>query len=74
VGPDRPQTFKLKHPSWTFDSSGNLTGTAYIIETVTVGPGGNEYAGPYTVYLYDTAGNPQGSFSGTIKAHRIMPD
>src|ERR1035441_8177989 len=22
--------------------------------TVTVGPGGNEYAGPYTVYLYDT--------------------
>lgn len=69
-----PETFKLKHPSWTFDTSGNLTGTAYIIETVTVGPGGNEYEGPYTISLYDTSGNPLGSFSGTIKARRIMPD
>jgi hypothetical protein len=68
-----PETFKLKHPSWTFDSSGNLTGTAYIIETVAVDPGGNQYEGPYTISFYDTSGNPQGSFSGTIKAHRIMP-
>ena len=58
-----PQTFKLKHPSWTFDTSGTLTGTAYIVETVTVGPGGNEYAGPYTVYLYDTLGR------GMIEVH-----
>ena len=69
-----PQAFKLKHPSWTFDSSGNLTGTAYIIEMVTVGPGGNEYAGPYSINFYDTSGNPVGSFTGVLKANRIMPD
>lgn len=69
-----PQTFKLKHPSWTFDSGGNLTGTAYILETVTVGTGGNEYAGPYSIYFFDTSGNPTGSFAGTIKAYRITPD
>ncbi|HXM42780.1 MAG TPA: hypothetical protein VN924_16125 [Bryobacteraceae bacterium] len=69
-----PQTFKLKHPSWTFDTSGNLTGTAYILETVTVGPGGNEYEGPYSIDFYDTSGNPTGSFTGNIKAYRIMPE
>jgi hypothetical protein len=69
-----PQTFKLKHPSWTFDSSGNLTGTAYILETITVGPGGDQYAGPYTIDFFDTSGNPAGSFTGVIKAHRIVPD
>jgi hypothetical protein len=44
-----PQTFKLKHPSWTFDGNGNLTGTAYILETVTVASGGNQYQGTYTI-------------------------
>jgi len=69
-----PQTFKLKHPSWTFDSNGNLTGVAYIIESVTVGPAGNEYEGGYTISFYDTSGNPVGSFEGTLKAYRIMPN
>ena len=69
-----PQTFKLKHPSWTFDINGNLTGTAYILETVTVGPGGNAYEGPYSINLFDTMGNPVGSYAGVIKAERIMPD
>jgi hypothetical protein len=69
-----PRTFKLKHPSWTFDATGTLTGTAYILETITVGPGGNEYAGPYTIDLFDTSGNPVGSYSGVIQGYRIMPD
>jgi hypothetical protein len=41
---------------------------------VTVGPGGNEYAGPYSINFYDTSGNPVGSFTGVIKANRVMPD
>ncbi|MGA3040310.1 MAG: hypothetical protein ABSF54_05895 [Bryobacteraceae bacterium] len=69
-----PQTFKLKHPSWTFDSSGNLTGVAYIIESVTVASGGGTYEGNYSIYFYDTSGNPEGSFQGTIKANRVLPD
>jgi len=69
-----PQTFKLKHPSWTFDGNGNLTGTAYILETVTVASGGNQYQGTYTINFYDTSGNPEGSVSGTLAASRITPD
>jgi hypothetical protein len=68
------QSFKLKHPSWTFDSSGNLTGTAYISESVTVDAGGNGYDGQYVINFFDTSGNPVGSFSGTLKAHRVMPN
>lgn len=68
------QTFKLKHPSWTFDSSGNLTGTAYISESVTVDAGGNGYDGLYVINFFDTSGNPVGSYTGTLKAHRVMPD
>jgi len=68
-----PRTFTLRHPSWTFDTSGNLTGTALIIETVAVAPGGDAYEGPYSISLFDTSGNPVGSFTGTIKASRIAP-
>jgi len=68
-----PQTFKLKHPSWTFDTSGNLTGTALIQETVAVAAGGNQYEGPYSISFFDTSGNPVGAFTGTIKASRITP-
>lgn len=69
-----PQTYKLKHPSWTFDTNGTLTGTAWIFETVTLGPGGNGYDGPYTISLFDTEGNPIATYGGTIKAYRIMPE
>jgi len=69
-----PQTYKLKHPSWTFDSSGNLTGTAYIAESVTVDAGGNGYIGIYVINFFDTSGNPVGSFNGTLKAHRVLPN
>jgi len=68
------QTFKLKHPSWTFDGGGNLTGTAYIVETLIVGPNGNEYEGPYSISFFDTAGSPAGTFTGVLKAYRVMPD
>jgi hypothetical protein len=67
-------SYKLKHPSWTFDSSGNLTGLAMIFETVTVSTDGNTYSGVYTVDLFDTMGNPVGSFNGGLMGERIMPD
>jgi hypothetical protein len=67
-------TYKLKHPSWTFDTGGNLTGLALILETVTVSAGGNDYGGTYSIDLFDTMGNPVGSFQGTILGQRITPD
>jgi hypothetical protein len=69
-----PSTYKLKHPSWTFDAAGNLTGAAIIREQVTVAPGGNSYKGPFTIDIYDLSGNHLAHFSGTITAQRITVD
>lgn len=69
-----PATFKLKHPSWTFDANGNLTGTAIIREQVTVAHDGNTYKGTFTVDIYDIPGNHLTQFGGTIAAQRITVD
>jgi hypothetical protein len=68
------QTYKLKHPSWTFDGSGNLTGTAIIGETVTVDAEAMTFTGSYTTDLFDLSGNPVGQYFGTVNATRVMPD
>jgi hypothetical protein len=69
-----PLTYKLKHPSWTFDTNGTLLGTVVIHEVVTLGLDGNSYTGFYKYDIYDTAGVFQEELSGTIKATRIKPD
>ena len=66
-------TFKLKHPSWYFDGSGNLLGTEIIHETVQVSQDGNHYAGSYRIDVYDTQGSLQATFGGTLQASRITP-
>jgi len=68
------RTYKLKHPSWSFDSNGNLQGTVIIGEKITVSPDGNSYSGSYTYSIYDTSGNFLEQFTGQIKATRIKPD
>ena len=68
------ETYRLRHPSWTFDTSGNLTGIAVIAELVTVASDGNSYSGTYSINLFDTAGNPVGTYQGTLKAERITAD
>lgn len=67
-------TYKLKHPSWTFDASGNVNGTAIIRELVIVGQGGNTYQGTYSIEVYDLQGNRLAQFGGTISATRITVD
>jgi len=64
-------TYKLKHPSWTFDTSGNVTGTAIIRETVTVNAAGNSYSGPVTVDVYDLSGNLLATYNEEVQAKRI---
>jgi hypothetical protein len=66
--------YRLKHPSWTYDANGNLTGTAIISEQVTVGPDGNTYNGIYTINFNDLNGNHLAQFSGAIAATRIVVD
>lgn len=69
-----PLTYKLKHPSWSFDTNGTLQGTVIIHETVTLTPDGNGYYGNYRYDIYDTAGVFLEELTGTIKATRIQPD
>ena len=69
-----PTTFKLKHPSWTFDNSGNLNGTAVIRETITLGPGADSFQGPFTVDVFDLNGKNLMHLDGTITGTRINVD
>ena len=69
-----PNTYLLKHPSWTFDDAGNLNGTAVIRETITVDPSGQTYKGTYTVDILTLSGNPLQHLSGTISGTRITVD
>jgi len=66
-------TYRLKHPSWSFDADGNLLGTVVIGETVKVGADGNTFTGSYTYDIYDTSGNFLEEFTGTVKGTRIHP-
>jgi hypothetical protein len=68
------RTYKLKHPSWSFDSNGNLLGTVWIGETVTVSADGNRYSGSYKYDIDDTSGIFIEELNGQIKATRIRPD
>jgi hypothetical protein len=69
-----PNTYLLKHPSWTFDAAGNLNGTAIIRETITVDPSGHTYKGTFTVDVLSLSGNPLQHFAGTITGTRITVD
>jgi len=69
-----PRTFKLKHPSWSFDTNGNLLGTVIIRETVTLSPDCNQYKGEYTYDIYDTSGTFVNEYTGSIAATRIQVD
>ncbi|HTT63208.1 MAG TPA: hypothetical protein VMG35_15240 [Bryobacteraceae bacterium] len=67
-------TYKLKHPSWAFDDTGKLLGTAIIGETVTLDAGSDSFSGTYSIDLFDTSGNPVGKYHGTVTAARVLPN
>ena len=69
-----PNTYLLKHPSWTFDAAGNLTGTAIIRETVTVQPDKNSFKGTFTIDILNLGGTVIQHFAGTVSATRITVD
>jgi len=66
--------YKLKHPSWTFDNNGNLTGTAVIRESITLNNSRNTFNGTYTIDFYDNSGHSLGQYAGQVQATRITPN
>jgi hypothetical protein len=69
-----PNTYKLKHPSWTFDPAGNLTGTAIIREQVTLDARGKTFKGPVTVDVFDLNGNLLFHLDAVVTGQRITVD
>ncbi|MBV9264793.1 MAG: hypothetical protein JO061_01355 [Acidobacteriaceae bacterium] len=66
------RTYRINHPSWDFDTSGNLTGIVVLSETITVDAKGNKYTGTGTVTVYDpTLSTVVYEVSGTLTAGRI---
>ena len=68
------RTYKVYHPSWSFDANGILVGIITLRETVSVDAGGNSYHGSFRFELHDLSGNLIGKADGTLTATRITPD
>ena len=66
-----PSTIKLKHPSWYFDTNGNLLGVVVIHETLTLDPDCDSYHGTSTEDVFDTQGNKLAAYTAQITAKRI---
>lgn len=58
-------------PSGGAGGIGNPAGGAQILEQLTLRPDGNHYSGTFTLTAYDTSGNIEVSFTGTLSATRI---
>ena len=63
--------YKLNHFAFTYDLSGNPTGTANIREKVFVGHPANTFSGSFTIDIYDLSGNLVAHVEGTITGTRI---
>jgi len=69
-----PQTFKLTHRVWLYDTSGNFQGTGHLTETLLLGDKGNTHSGSFTLDIYNTVGNLVGEVAGTVAGERISPN
>jgi hypothetical protein len=70
-----PHTYKVTHPSWRWDASGNLIGTEVIRQTITMDVHGSTFTGTATIDILDLAGNLLTRFKGLeVKGERIAVD
>ena len=70
-----PQTFKLAHRVWLYDTNGNFQGVGHLTETLTLGDRGNTHSGTFTLDIYDLFGNLLvQAAAGSVVGERISPD
>lgn len=69
-----PQTFKLTHRVWLYDTSGNFQGIGVLTEALTLADKGNTHSGSFTLDFYDPSGNFLFSVPGNVVGERISPD
>jgi hypothetical protein len=65
-----PATIKVKHPSWYFDTNGNLLGTVIIYETLTLDCD-DSFHGTSVEEVFDTQGNKIATYDAQISGKRI---
>lgn len=68
------QTYKLRHPFWIMDANGNLAGSGFYLEKITVASDGNTYSGTFDFQEFDLNGMQIFEATGTIAADRITAD
>jgi hypothetical protein len=68
------RAYKLKHPSWYFDTNGNLLGIVIIHESISLSTDGNSFSGPAVEDVYDTSGNLLEVLTAQVIATRITAD
>jgi len=70
------RTYKLRHVTWNWDLSGNLTGSFLLLMTVTVDPHGNTFTGSYVSDSFDLNGDiiPAFHAEGSVSGKRITVD
>jgi hypothetical protein len=67
--------YKLNHFATYWDATSNvLVGPARVQEEVTLSPGGDQFAGTFSVDQYDEAGNLLGHVQGVITGTRMTVD
>jgi hypothetical protein len=69
-----PQTFKLTHRVWSYDTSGNFLGTINLNETLVLGDKGDTHNGSFTLDFYDPLGNFMFEVPGSVIGERISPN
>ena len=69
-----PGAYKLKHPFWVIDASGNYYAQGVLLEQVVVDKGGNSYSGTFSEVWYDLNGNVIFQANGTLAAQRLTVD
>jgi hypothetical protein len=69
-----PDTYKLKHPYWRWDSTGTLIGSGVLRFEITVDPDGNSYTGTFTNDQFDLVGNNVHHGAGDTSGQRITVD
>ena len=68
------RTYRLKHPAFRYDASGNVIGTLILRETNVVDRTGSHFAGDFTIQFYDLAGAVVFEGAGEISGDRVTVD
>lgn len=70
-----PQTFKLTHRVWLWNTDGTFLGIGHLTETLALGDRGNTHSGTFTLDLYDASDSFVGNLAtGDVVGERISPN